>query len=172
MTNKTNKTNVFRLNLTNKIRLHDKVIALTSMTCYYNWNNITKEQNNNKYKIFPSNKVPIEVIIPDGSYKIDSLSDYFQYALEQNKLDKEAIEIIPNRTINRINIKIKDNYALEVQSPKTRKFLGVTRTRFTTGTSTGLNVPHVETVDNVLIHCNLVYNDYQLHSELFVLIYS
>ena len=163
---KTSQSNVYRLNLTNKIQLHDKVVALTSMTCYYNWNNITKSQNNNKYKIFPSNKVPIEVIIRDGSYTIEPLSNYFEFILEKNNLDKEATKIIPNRTINRINIRIKQNYAFEVQSEETRKFLGVDRVRFTAGTSTGLYVPHVETVDNVLVHCNLVYNDYQLDSEL------
>ena len=163
----TNQSNVFRLNFRNKINLHNKLIALTSMTCYYTWKNITRKLNNGHYIIDvlkPRKRVSVD--IPDGSYTVESLSAYFQYILEKNDLIKDAIVLIPNRTLNRITIKIKENYALELLTPETRKFIGTPHSRFHTGEYTATEIPQVEYVENVLVHCNLVYNNYQLDSEL------
>ena len=50
---KTSKSHVLTLNLTNKIDLKrgEKNIALSNISIYYTWRNITGSYNNNKFKI-------------------------------------------------------------------------------------------------------------------------
>ena len=68
------------LNLTDKIDLRrkDKYIALSNLSIYYTWKNIKKSYKNNKYKtLAPTwNK---EFELPDGSYPISYIQDYFEY---------------------------------------------------------------------------------------------
>ena len=68
-----------------------------------------------------------------------------------------------NRIQNRITFKIKNGYYLELLTPETMKLLGSTESK-TTKDKNGENVPHLEVVELVLVHCNLVNNDYQQDS--------
>ena len=45
------------------------------------------------------------------------------------------------------------------------KLLGSTESKITKDKN-GENVPHLEIVELVLVHCNLVNNDYQQHSRI------
>ena len=45
------------------------------------------------------------------------------------------------------------------------KLLGSTESKITKDQN-GENVPHLEVVELVLVHCNLVNNDYQQHSKI------
>ena len=65
-----------------------------------------------------------------------------------------------NRIENRITFKIKNGYYLELLTPETMKLLGSTESKITKDKN-GENVPHLEIVKVVLVHCNLVNNDYQ-----------
>ena len=65
-----------------------------------------------------------------------------------------------NRIENRITFKIKNRYYLELLTPETLKLLGSTESKITKDKN-GENVPHLEKVELVLVHCNLVNNDYQ-----------
>ena len=56
-----------------------------------------------------------------------------------------------NRTENRITFKIKSGYYLELLTPETMKLLG----------STVSKINEDKNGENVLVHCNLVNNDYQ-----------
>ena len=69
-----------------------------------------------------------------------------------------------NRIENRITFKIKSGYYLELLTPETMKLLGSTESKIT-DTNDG-NVPHLEIVELVLVHCNLVNNDYQQDSRI------
>ena len=62
-----------------------------------------------------------------------------------------------NRIENRITFKIKNGHYLELLTPETMKLLGSKITK----DKNGENVHHLETVELVLVHCNLVNNDYQ-----------
>ena len=66
---------------------------------------------------------------------------------------------------NRITFKIKNGYYLELLTPETMKLLGSTETKITKSKN-GENVPHLEIVELVLVHCNLVNNDYQQDSRI------
>ena len=91
---KTSEPHILKLKLTDKLelRLDKKVIALSNLSIYYTWNNIKSSYNNNKFKI----SSPIwneEFILPDGSYSISDIQDYFQYILKKlgENIDKQSI---------------------------------------------------------------------------------
>ena len=65
-----------------------------------------------------------------------------------------------NRIENRITFKIKNGYYLELLTPETKKLLGSTESKITKDKNRE-KVPHLEIVELVLVHCNLVNNDYQ-----------
>ena len=70
-----------------------------------------------------------------------------------------------NRIENRITFKIKSGYYLELLTPETMKLLGSAESKITKNKD-GENVPHLEVVELVLIHCNLVNNDYLRNSRI------
>ena len=49
--------------------------------------------------------------------------------------------------------------------PETMKLLGTTKSRVTKDTN-GENLPHLETTEAVLVHCNIVNNDHQQDSRI------
>ena len=68
------------LKLTNKLDLTigKKVSALLNLSIYYTWKNIKSSYNSNKFKIFaPTWNDEFE--LPDGSYSVSDIQDYFEY---------------------------------------------------------------------------------------------
>ena len=65
----------------------------------------------------------------------------------------------------RVTFKIERGYYLELLTPETMKLLGSTESKITKDKN-GENVPHLEIVELVLIHCNLVNNNYQQSSRI------
>ena len=61
--------------------------------------------------------------------------------------------------------KIKSGYYLEVLTPETINLLGSTESKITKDKNDE-NVPHLEVVELVRVHCNLVNNDYQQQSRI------
>ena len=61
--------------------------------------------------------------------------------------------------------KIKSRYYLELLTPETMKLLGSAESKITKDKN-GENVPHLEVVELVLVHCNLANNDYQQDSRI------
>ena len=83
--NKTSEPHILKLKLTDKLdlRLDKKVIALSYVSMYYTWNNIKCSYNNNKFKT----STPTwneEFTLPDGSYSVSDIQDYFQYILKKH----------------------------------------------------------------------------------------
>ena len=77
---KTLKPHVLILTFTNKfdLRIGKKVIALSNLSIYCTWKNIKSSYNNNKFKT----SAPTwndEFELPDGSYSISNIQDYFEY---------------------------------------------------------------------------------------------
>ena len=66
---------------------------------------------------------------------------------------------------NGITFKIKSGYYLELLTPETMKLLGSTERKITKDKN-GEKVPHLEVVELVIVHCNLVNNDNQQHSRI------
>ena len=57
-------------------------------------------------------------------------------------------------------MKIKTGYYLELLTPKAMQLLGSTKSKITKDDN-GENVPHLEITKVILVHCNIVSNDYQ-----------
>ena len=75
------------------------------------------------------------------------------------------IHIYINRINNKLVLKIKDRYKLELQTPETIKLFGSTK-KLIDKTKNGENVPSLEVGEVVSIQCNLVDNHYQQKSEM------
>ena len=166
---KTPKPHVLTLKLTNELdlRLGEKVIALSNLSIYYTWKNIKNSYNNNKFKISTltwNDKFEL----PDGSYSTSDIQDYFQYILKKHRedIDKPSVQIYVNKIENRVTFKIKNGYSLELFTPETIKLLGNTENEITKDKN-GENVSHLEITEVVLVHCNIINNDYQQNSRVW-----
>ena len=80
-------------------------------------------------------------------------------------VDNQSMKIYVNKTEDRIIFKIKNGYYLELLTPETMKLLGSTESKITKDKN-GENMPHLEFVELVLIHCDLVNNSYQQNSRI------
>ena len=75
---KTSKPHVLILTFTDTLDLRrgEKSIALSNLSIYYTWKIIKSSYNNNKFQISAptwNNKLEL----PDGSYSISNIQDYF-----------------------------------------------------------------------------------------------
>ena len=137
MNSKNSKTSVphrLLLNLTNKtvLKRKDKYIssALSNLSIYYMWRNIKKSYRNNNFKM-PAPKWNEEFDLPDGSYSISDIQDYFEYIINKHgeKAVNLMIKIYRNKIEHRITFKIKTGYYLELLIPETMKLLGSTKSK-------------------------------------------
>ena len=105
--------------------------------------------------------------LPDGSYSIDDIQDYFEFIFKKHETLSEnpSIQIYSNKTKNSIVFKIKNGYKLKLLTPETMKLLVSTK-KVVDKDKNGENVPKLESVEVVLVHCNLVKNDYQHASKV------
>ena len=83
--------------------------------------------------------------LPDGSYSMAYIQDYFKFIIKKHETltGNPLVEIYPNKTKNRIALKIKNGED-----------------------KNGEDVPKLESVKVVLVHCNLVNNNYQQASKV------
>ena len=131
---RTSEYHVLVLNLTDKLDLRrgKKDIVLSNLSVYYTWKNIKSSYNNNKLKISaPTWSEKFE--LPDGSYSISDIQDYFEYILKRHSenVDNPSIKIYVNKIENRITFKIKNGYYLELLTPETMKLLESTESKIT-----------------------------------------
>ena len=159
---RTSEYHVLVFKLTDKLDLRrgQKTVALSNLSIYYTWKNKTSSYNNNKFKI----SAPMwneEFELPDASYSVSDIQDYFEYILKKHSesVDNPSIRIYVNKIENRITFKIKNGYYLELLTAETMKLLGSTENKITRDKN-GENVPRLDVVELVLVHCNLVNNDY------------
>ena len=84
---KINEPHRFKLDLTGKINLKNpnKKMALANLSIYYTWKNIKSKYNNNKFRISaPTSNDTFD--LPDGSYSISDIQDYFEFIIKNMKL--------------------------------------------------------------------------------------
>ena len=96
---KTSESHRFRLDLTDKLNLKDlnKNLVLANLGIYYTWKNIKSEYNNNKFKISaPTWNDTFD--LPDGSYSISDIQDYFEFIIKKHETLTEnlSVQIYPN----------------------------------------------------------------------------
>ena len=165
---RSSKYHILVLELTDKLDIKRGQIsaALSNLSIYYTWKNIKGSYYNNKFKISAPTWSD-EFELPDRSYSVSDIQDYFEYILKKlgETVDDPSIRMYVNKIENRISFKIKNGYYLELLTPETIKLLGSTESKVTRDMN-GREVPHLEVIELVLVHCNLVNNDYQQDSRI------
>ena len=130
--NKTSELHRFKLDLTDKPNLKNpnKNMALANLSIYYTQKNIKSEYSNNKFKNFCINLVWC-FDLPDGSYSIADIQDYFEFIIKKHETLTESpqVQIYQNKIKNKIVFKIKTGYELELLIPETITLLGSTKKR-------------------------------------------
>ena len=168
LNSKTNESNKFMYQFTDKLNLKNpnKNMALANLSIYCTWKNIKSEYNNNKFKI----SAPTwndEFNLPDGSYSVSNIQDYFECIIKKPETiaDNPPVQIDLNKIKSRIVFKIKTGYKLELLSKETMQLLRSSK-KYIDQNKDGEIVPRIETVEVVLVHCNLVSNNYQQASKV------
>ena len=97
---KTSEPYVLILKLTDKLDLRkgEKSIALSNLSIYYKRKNIKRSYNNNKFEIStPTWNDTFE--LPDGSYSVSDIRDYFEYTLKKHgeNINNLSIRIYVNK---------------------------------------------------------------------------
>ena len=97
---KINEPHRFKLDLTDKLNLKNpnKNIVLANLSIYYTWKNIKSEYNNNKFKTSsPTRNDTFD--LPDGSYSIAGIQDYFEFIIKKYETltENPPIIIYPNK---------------------------------------------------------------------------
>ena len=131
---KTSEPHVLVLKITNKLdlRIGEKIIALSNLSIYYTWKNIKSSYNNNKFKI-SAQTWNDKFELPDGSYSVPEIQDYFEYILKKHgeDIDKPSVQIYVNKIENTVTFNIKNGYSLELLTSETMKLLGSTENKIT-----------------------------------------
>ena len=113
-----------------------------------------------------------DVTIPDGSYEIYQILNYFLDEIikkhESNIKSNEQLPILiyANRILNRVSFRIKTGYKLELLTNETMRLLGDGPIINTT--KNGENVPRPEIVRNLLVFCNLGENVFLQDGKLLL----
>ena len=89
-----------------------------------------------------------EFELPDGSYSVSDIQDHFEYIIK-------TYETVTDKT----------GYYLQLLTHETMKLLAGTKSKITKDKN-GESVPHLEITKVVLIHCNIVKNNYQQDSRV------
>ena len=154
MNSKTNKANRFAYQFTDKLNLKNpnKNIALANLSIYYTWKNIKSQYNNSNFKISaPTWNDGFN--LPNGSYSVFDIQDCV------------------NEIKNRIVFKIKTRYKLELLTEETMQLVGSSKNVINKNKN-GELAPRLETVEGVLVQCNLVKNNYHKHLKYYLFLYQ
>ena len=110
---KTSEPHRFKLDLTDKLnpKNPNKNMTSANLSIYCAWKSIKSESNNNRFKISaPTWNDTFD--LPNGSYSISDIQDYFQFIIkkEETLTENTPIQIYPNEIKNGILFKIKTGY--------------------------------------------------------------
>ena len=170
---KTSESHRFKLDLTDKLNLKNpnKNMALANLSIFYTWKNIKTEYNNNKFKISaPTRNDTFD--LPDGSYSIANIQDYFKFIIEKHETltENPPVQIYPNKIKNRIVFKIKTGYKLELLTPEKMKLFGSTK-KDVDKDKDGEIVHKLESIEIVLVHCSLVRMIINTHQKFYLVLF-
>ena len=165
---KTSEPHRFRLTLADKLNLKDtnKNMVLAILSIYYPWKNFKSAYRNNEFKISAPTwndkfDLPVDRIL------FSDIQDSLKWIIKKHETiaDKPPAQIYTNKIKNRIVFKIKAGCKLELLSPETMKLLGSTKIDVDQDKD-GEDVPKLESLEVVLMHCKLVNSNYQQASKL------
>ena len=90
------------------LRTGEKSVALSNLSIYYTWKNMKSSYNNNRFKI----SAPTwndEFELPDRSYLVSDIQNYFEYILKKHwgNIDNNSIRIYVNKLKIELHLKLK-----------------------------------------------------------------
>ena len=90
-----------------------------NLNIYQTQKNIKSAYNNNKFKVSAPNWND-KFNLPDGSYSISGIRDYFEYFVKKHETitDNPLVQIYTNKIKNRIVFQIKTGYKLELSQQR------------------------------------------------------
>ena len=126
LNSKTNESSKFMYQFTDNLNLKNpnKNMELANLSIYCTWKNIKYEYNNKKSKLSaPTWNDTFD--LPDGSYSISAVQDYFEYIIKKHEriADNPPVQIYVNKIKSRIVFKIKTGYKLELLTNETMQLL-------------------------------------------------
>ena len=73
-------------------------MVLANLSIYYTWKNIQSEYNNNKFK-FSAPNWNDTFDLPNGSYSIADIQDYFEFIIKKHETltENPPVQIYPNK---------------------------------------------------------------------------
>ena len=106
-----------------------------------------------------------EFQLPNGSYSIPNIQIYFECIIKKHEAMTKirSVEIYINIIQNRITFKIKFGYCHGLLTSKTMNLNESTEEK-KPKKKNGENVPHIEYMEVVEIHCNIANSKYQYYS--------
>ena len=142
-------------------------MALSNLSIYSRWKKIKSAYNNNKYKISAltwNDKFDLL----DRSYSISSIQDYFEYIFKKHEIiaNNPHVEIYVNKMKNRIVFKIMAGYKLENIISWNNEIIKKYK-KDVDQDKDAVDVPKLESVEIVLVHCNSVNNNHQQVFKVF-----
>ena len=98
---------------------------------------------------------------------MSDVQDYFEHILKKHgeNTNNPLVKIYVNKIENSITFKIKAGYYIELLTPETMKLIGSTKNKIVRNKN-GENVQHLEITETVLVHCDIVNNDYHEDSRV------
>jgi hypothetical protein len=189
-------TNEIRLDLATPITFKNQQVALSLLTIYYSWANITTALGNNTFSyIYNSTTYPI--VIDDGFYTIDDLNNYLQLKMQQNghfMLDSIGepvyfLSIATNETYYRITLSADviavpsggsnpnslvtgSTMQLVIPNNAFKTLLGFTNGSYPASPSVtnyavnGSAIPVITNVSSILVSCNVANNDFNQFKDV------
>ena len=124
-------------------------MALANLSIYYTQKNIKSEYNNNQFNISaPTSNDTFD--LPDGSYSISDVQDYFEFIIKKHETltENPLIQIYSDKIKNRIVFIIKAGYKLELLTPETMRLLGSGKKEVAKDKD-GENVPKLDPIEIV-----------------------
>ena len=156
------------LNLSDKTNLKwsDKHIALSNLSIYYTWKNKKSHTKtiNLKFQLRHGMK-SFNYLMYHILYQIFKINlNIYLKKKHEKSTDNSSIKIYVSKIENRVTLRIKTGFYLELLTPETMKLLWSTTSKLTKDKN-GENLPNLEITEVVLVHCNFVNNDYQHNSR-------
>lgn len=141
---------------------HLKKLALQSFSLYVSWYNI--EEKNNKFSYYDGSKWT-DLIIPNGRYGVTGLN---RFMIAYFGSDPPILfGIVEER--QRISIKLKQNYKIDLTKSDLHKILGFEPMIYDKEEQIGKYIADIENGnDNIYIHCDVIEGAYinQFPSEV------
>ena len=155
----------------------DHFIGLNKIEMSYSWLNVTEVYKNNTLKYsHNSGTTWTEIKFHDGNYTYNDLQNFINSEIKRNghnSKDDPDIKFIFYPTILRISIILANSFQLDFREGQFYKLIGADNSKIITKSETCKIIPNItNSVDSILIHCNLLSDSlvFGLHSDVLELI--